>query len=135
MNIITTLLILVPISVICWWIYLAYKYTHPRKLSWEQARFLAGAYNKILRNKDHKALIIDIDKLYHKILLWIGHKWDFWAILKSETREIGDINKIWNLHKMRNKLVHDFNTFDEEHLRRNADEYKKEVQILLKKVS
>jgi uncharacterized protein YutE (UPF0331/DUF86 family) len=36
---------------------------------------------------------------------------------------------------MRNKLVHDFNTFDEEHLRRNADEYKKEVQILLKKVS
>jgi hypothetical protein len=36
---------------------------------------------------------------------------------------------------VRNKLVHDFNTFDEDYLRRNADEYKKEVEILLKKVS
>jgi hypothetical protein len=55
--------------------------------------------------------------------------------LKSEPREIGDINKIWNLHKVRNKLVHDFNTHSEDFLRRNADEYKMEVEILLRKVS
>lgn len=136
MNFITIFLILIPLSVICWWIYLAYKYTHPRKLSWDQSQFFTWTYKKIVRNAhDSKALVIDLDKLYHKILLWIWHKWDFGSILKSEPREIGDINKIWNLHKVRNKLVHDFNTHSEDFLRRNADEYKMEVEILLRKVS
>jgi hypothetical protein len=72
----------------------------------------------VIKNTDAKALIIDLDKLYHKILLGIGHEGDFGSILKSEPREIGDIGKIWELHKIRNKLVHDFSTFDEVFLKK-----------------
>lgn len=136
MNLITLFLILIPLSVICWWVYLAYKYTHPRKLSGEKAHFFVWTYKKIVGNtSDSKALIIDLDKLYHKVLLWIWHNGDFGSILKSEPREIGDINKIWELHKLRNKLVHDFHVHEDGFLRKQADEYKKEVQKLLEKVS
>jgi hypothetical protein len=44
---------------------------------------------------------------------------------------ISDINKIWELHKFRNKLVHDFDSFNEKVLNKKGEEYKIELEKLL----
>jgi uncharacterized protein YutE (UPF0331/DUF86 family) len=54
--------------------------------------------------------------------------------LKLEPKEISDINKIWELHKLRNKLVHDFDLLDDGILNKKAEEYKGEIERLLGKV-
>jgi uncharacterized protein YutE (UPF0331/DUF86 family) len=59
----------------------------------------------------------------------------FGEILKSKPREIDDLNKIWELHKLRNKLVHDFDLLDDIILTKKSKEYQKEFEKLLKKVS
>lgn len=135
MNVTILFLFFVPLSVMSWGIYLAYKYTRPRKLRQKQVYFFMGHYKKILKNQDQKSVIIELDKMYHKILVCAWYKWDFWTILKNFPKEVDDINRIWYLHKLRNKLVHDFDIFDENFLKEKGDEYKKMVKILLDKVS
>jgi hypothetical protein len=51
--------------------------------------------------------------------------------LKQVPIEIHDINKIWTLHRVRNKLVHDFDLLSENVLRKNASEYKKELEKII----
>lgn len=78
-----------------------------------------------------KEKIIDYDKLYHKILLKAWYQWTFWDILKSKPKEIQNINKIWNLHKIRNHLVHEIGSPKWVSLFQIANDYKKEVYILI----
>ncbi len=105
------------------------------KLSKEQKLFFNNNFKKISVSLDKKHQIIDFDKLYHKLLMSIGCKWSFWEILKWKPKEIDNINKIWELHKLRNKLVHDFDLLEEVILNRKAREYKDEFEKLLKRVS
>lgn len=79
-----------------------------------------------------KEKIIDYDKLYHKILLKAWYKWAFWDILKSHPKEIKNLNKIWELHKVRNYLVHEIWYPKWVSLFQVANNYKKEIQLLLK---
>ncbi|MDR2411073.1 MAG: hypothetical protein LBD88_00190 [Candidatus Peribacteria bacterium] len=44
---------------------------------------------------------------------------------------ISDIDKIWELHKFRNKLVHDFDLFNANILNKKENEYKTELEKLL----
>jgi len=60
------------------------------------------------------------------------YEWTFWDILKKEPNEIWNINKVWELHKLRNKLVHDFDLIDEVFLRRKEEEYFRELFFILK---
>jgi uncharacterized protein YutE (UPF0331/DUF86 family) len=52
--------------------------------------------------------------------------------LKSEPRVISNINRIWELHKLRNKLVHNFDLISDDILKRKALEYEKSISELLK---
>jgi hypothetical protein len=83
------------------------------------------------RKISDKEKIIDYDKLYHKILLKAGHTGNFWDILKRKPHEIWNINKIWALHKIRNKLVHEIDYPKWVSLLKVANDYKKEVSELL----
>jgi len=60
--------------------------------------------------------IIYLDKLYHKILKWYGYSGTFGEILKSKPKVISNIQNIWELHKLRNQLVHDFSQISEKTL-------------------
>lgn len=86
-------------------------------------------------NKSFKEQIMDYDKIYHNILKEIWYNWTFWEILKQKPIIIGDIQKIWDLHKLRNKLAHDFDNIEQKVLQRKSIEFKNEVNKLLKKVS
>jgi hypothetical protein len=41
------------------------------------------------------------------------------------------VDKIWELHKFRNKLVHDFDSFNMNTLNRKEKEYRAELEKLL----
>lgn len=75
--------------------------------------------------------IIEIDKYFHIILKEAWYVWDFWAILKKEPKVVNDLNKIWELHKLRNTLVHDTKDFEDKFLRNKRKDYEKELEKLL----
>lgn len=116
------------------WIFLILKFSKRKKLTSTQKSFILKNYKKISKNNDIKHQIVDFDKLYHKILLELGYKWSFWEILKQKPRVINDINKIWELHKLRNKLVHEFDSLSESVLKQKAEEYDKVVMNLIKDI-
>lgn len=125
---------IIPFLIIIYWIFLVIKYSKKKLLSDEKREFILNNFKKIFADIDIKHKIIDYDKLYHKILVEIWYEWSFGEILKLEPKEISDINKIWELHKLRNKLVHDFDLLDDGILNKKAEEYKGEIERLLGKV-
>lgn len=106
-----------------------------KKLSKEKIKDFEKKLKQINANISPKEKIIDSDKLYHKILQEVWYNWDFWEILKQKPIIIWDLDKIWELHKVRNKLVHDFDNHAETFLRDKSKEYFKEIEKLLKKLS
>lgn len=119
------------LSVLIFWITLIFKFSKKKKLSVEQIKTFLKYFRQISKKISPKEQIIDFDKLYHKVLLWLWYKWTFWEILKQYPVEINDIQKVWELHKIRNKLVHDFENQDEKKLIKNAEQYKKILKELI----
>ncbi len=105
-----------------------------KKLTANQKKEIIKIFNKIKKSISNKEKIIDFDKLYHKILLDLWYKWSFWEILKKEPKEILNLNKIWELHKLRNNLVHQFNWEKDSLLEIKSKEYIKEIQKILKNI-
>lgn len=116
-------------------IFLVLKYTKKEKLTDEQVTFLNKQFKKIIRDIDEKSQIIHLDKLYHKTLVEFGFSWTFWEILKSKPEQIWDIQKIWELHKLRNKLVHDFDNHEVIYLKKKSKEFQTEWKKLLSELT
>lgn len=108
------------------------KYSRKRKLSFEQKKQFTKHLVMIWKKVTYKEQIISYDILYHKILLGLSYIWTFGEILKQEPNEIGDIEKVWKLHKLRNKLVHELDHHTEPELQKEATAFKKELRSLLK---
>ena len=103
-----------------------------KKLNQEQIKSLKKLLKNIELNIDStQHQILEIDKLYHKVLREAWYNWTFWEILKLNPKEITDINLIWELHKIRNKIAHDFDIMDQKTLLVKAKTYKKEVEKLI----
>lgn len=130
-----SIFIIIFIIVILFWIFLIFKYKKSYKISQDRLKFFNKNLKQILLSNSYKEQIIDMDKLFHKILLEAWYNWTFWEILKSEPSEIANLNKIWELHKLRNKLVHDFDLNSESFLKQKSSDYKKELNKLLNKIS
>ena len=64
-------------------------------------------YIEKAEKEDSVEQIIEYDKIYHHILKSLGYRWSFWEILKRNPKEIKNINDVWEVHKLRNRLVHD----------------------------
>ncbi len=103
-----------------------------KKLNQEQIKSLKRLLKNIELNIDSaQHQILELDKLYHKVLREAWYNWTFWEILKLNPKEINDINLIWDLHKLRNKIAHDFDLMDQKTLLAKAKTYKKEVENLI----
>ncbi|MCP4523607.1 MAG: hypothetical protein GY828_05320 [Candidatus Gracilibacteria bacterium] len=107
------------------------KFSGKRKLNPTKHKHFQVLLRRINKSLSSKEKIVDMDKLYHKVLLEIGYQGTFGEILKGVPNEISDINKVWEIHKLRNKLVHDFDNHDEKYLRKKANEYTRELEKLL----
>jgi len=116
------------------WIFLILKFSKSKKLNSGTKKQILKNFNIIKQSKSNKEKIIDFDKLYHKVLLSLGYSWSFWEILKSNPKVISDINSIWEIHKLRNQLVHSFDDISESFLEKKAKEYERIINNLLKKI-
>ena len=117
------------------WIFLVLKYSKKKTISKEKNILFTRLLKSTTAQVSLKEKIINYDKLYHKILNELWYVWTFGEVLKWEPKEIRDRDKIWKLHKLRNKIVHDFDSYEERYLERQSQEYKKEIQQLLKWIS
>ena len=106
-----------------------------KKLSSDKIKDFQKKLSIIKNSSSSKEKLIDSDKLYHKILQEIWYKWDFWSILKQKPIIIWDLSKIWELHKIRNKLVHDFEEHNESFLPSKSKEFIQEIEKLIKNLS
>lgn len=114
---------------------LFFKFSRKKKLPKEKVKYFKKITKNNLLIKSEKEKLINSDKIYHKILLELSYNWTFWEILKKKPKEISNINKIWELHKIRNKLVHDFDLFDEKVLFNKNKDYELEINNILNYVS
>ncbi len=82
-----------------------------------------------------KEQIIDCDKIYHHTLKLLGYTGTFWEILKKEPKEIPNIQEIWNVHKLRNSLVHGLWTPENKILERESQRYLKILRSFIRSVT
>ena len=120
------------ISTLVFWISIILKFSKKKKLSEADKKEWKNIFKNMKVNKSDKEKLIDYDKLYHKILQRFWYNWTFWEILKTKPNEIWNLNKVWELHKLRNKLVHDVDEKIKENLFLKVKEYEKEIEIILK---
>lgn len=131
MNIYLIIAIVFFLSVLLFWISIIIKISKKKNLNIERKRYYKKIIKQLSVNLSNKEKIIDYDKTYHKVLQDLWYVWTFWQILKQAPIEIHDINKVWALHKIRNKLVHDFDLLSESILKKNASDYKKELEKII----
>ncbi|MBS9784441.1 hypothetical protein KGV55_03755 [Candidatus Gracilibacteria bacterium] len=121
------------IGLIFWAVAIIHKYSRRKKLSAELKKTFLKHFGAIQQKKNNpKEQIINYDKLYHKVLQGYGYQGSFGEILKTEPNEIGNIQRVWNLHKLRNKLVHEFDLMSVAVLKKKVGEYEKELRFLMK---
>ncbi len=125
--------IIIFLVIVLVWIFLVFKFSKKKWISENDRTFFIKQLKKISSNNSYKEQIIDLDKLYHKILQAFWYKWSFWEILKQKPIVIWNLNKIWELHKLRNKLVHDFDILSENILKEKSLNYQKEIVKILRK--
>jgi len=134
MNIfIWALIVIFIMCIISVWIFLGLNFKKKYRISDYKRKYFYSQLESISSYNSYKWQIIDLDKLYHKILLEAWYFWSFWEILKQEPSEIENINKIWELHKIRNSIVHDFTPTFENVLKEKSIDYENEIKKLLNK--
>ncbi len=82
-----------------------------------------------------KQQMIEYDKIYHHTLKKLWYEGTFWEILKSNPKEIRNINEVWELHKFRNTLVHDLRDIDDRYIVKQGKKYKSVVETFVQQVT
>lgn len=125
--------IVIFVLIIFIWIFLILKFRKKKyKIAGSKINYFNTQLKRIIANWSYKEQVVDMDKLYHKILIEWWYEWSFWEILKAEPSEIWNLNKIWELHKLRNKLVHEFDVLWENALKHKSNDYKEEIEKLFR---
>lgn len=129
-------IISIVIIVILIWIYLIFFYKWQKKIPKNKIDYYKNIVLKTQNSQiSNKEKVVTFDKIYHNILKEIWYQWNFWEILKKKPSVISDINKIWELHKLRNVLVHEIESSEEKKLISQWNSYKDEILKLLKWLS
>ncbi|NDK08706.1 hypothetical protein EOM39_05710 [Candidatus Gracilibacteria bacterium] len=117
-------------------IYLIFFYKGQKKIPKNKIDYYKNIVLKTQNSQiSSKEKIVTYDKIYHNILKETGYEGNFGEILKKKPSVIKDINKIWELHKLRNVLVHEIESSEEKKLISQGNSYKDEILKLLKGLS
>lgn len=86
-------------------------------------------------NLSYREQVVQYDKIYHHILKELGYEWSFGQILKRCPSEVKNLQEVWDLHKLRNSLVHDLKARDEKNLKKQAYKYRQICESFVRQVS
>lgn len=114
---------------IIFWLSIIVKYKN-KELSKSEKKEFRKKYLEIQNIKSNREKMIFYDKFFHNILLKLGYTWTFWEILKKKPVQINNLNKVWELHKIRNKLVHELDV-EIENLEKKLKEYEYQIETII----
>lgn len=88
---------------------------------------------KEISSQELSKKIILYDSMLSHILTDLWYNWNLGEQLKKKPSEIKlVINEVWELHKLRNKIAHELNKFDNNILEKNAKRYENILKDLIK---
>lgn len=113
------------------WVFFTFGFGTKKQLKKDKKSYYQKEIQKASTLPSPTERIMRYDMIMHHILKDYGYSWTVGDQLKAKPRVISDLNAIWSLHKLRNKLAHSMETVSEGLLERKADEFEKEVLRLL----
>lgn len=121
--------------VIVLWLFLMFKFRKRKnKIAKSRIEFFEKRLKVIMwPSYSYREQILELDKLLHYVLKDLSYEGTLWDILKLQPVEITSLDEVWRLHKLRNKLAHDFDEIANTALKRDAKNFEWEIRKILKK--
>ncbi|MDD5377281.1 MAG: hypothetical protein PHH16_04150 [Candidatus Gracilibacteria bacterium] len=113
-------------------VFLIFRFSSKKQLKKDKKSYYEKEVRKVSNLPSPTERIMRYDMIMHHILKDYGYSGTVGDQLKAKPRMIHNLDAIWNLHKLRNKLAHSMDTISEGLLERKAQEFEKEVLRLLK---
>ncbi len=120
------------IWIVILWIILLFLYWTKRKpkLSKDRIWYYQKEIKKCVYSSPQDK-IIQYDKILNYILKDLWYEWNLADQLKQNPKEIKDIQTIWKLHKLRNRLAHELSPIANNILLNESKNFEKELFKLL----
>lgn len=113
-------------------LYVFAKSVFTKKLNSADMAYVQGHWADIMNNVEDESLkaMVDADKLLDYVLTRHGFHGSLGEKLKAAAHKFSDLNGIWNAHKLRNRLVHEFEEVEKEEVERALKQFKKALKNL-----
>lgn len=112
-------------------VFLTFRFSGKKELKKDKKSYYQKEIQKVSVLPSSSERIMRYDMIMHHILKDYGYSGNVWDQLKAKPRMINNLNVIWGLHKLRNKLAHDMEPISPDLLEKKAQEFEKEVLKLL----
>jgi len=112
-------------------VFLTFRFSGKKQLTKGQRNYYRKEIQKVSTLPSSSERIMRYDMIMYHILKDYGYSGTVGDQLKAKPRMMKNLNAIWSLHKLRNKLAHDMDTVSAGLLERKAQEFEKEVLRLL----
>ncbi len=113
-------------------VFLTFGYPSKKALKKDKKSYYEKEIQKVSTLPSPTEQIMRYDMIMHHILKDYGYSGTVGDQLKAKPRMISNLDAIWSLHKLRNKLAHSLETVSESLLEKKAREFEKIVLNLLK---
>jgi hypothetical protein len=132
MNVYVVLILIFLFLVFIFALYAFAKSIFVKKLNSADMVYVKGHWADIMNNIDEDAskAILDADKILDYVLARHGFSGSLGEKLKTSAYKFSDLNGIWNAHKLRNKLAHEFEEADEDEVKKALKQYKRAFKDL-----
>lgn len=125
------LFLTVIILVLLFGVFLTFWFSGKKELKKDKKAYYQKEIQKVSTLPSPTERIMRYDMIMHHILKDYGYSGTVGDQLKAKPRMMNNLNVIWSLHKLRNKLAHSMETVSTDLLERKADEFEKEILRLL----
>lgn len=112
-------------------VFVTFRFSGKKNLSKSQKTYYKQEIQKTSTLPSLQEQILQYDKILNHILKDYGYNGTVGDQLKAKPRIINNLNTIWSLHKLRNKLAHDMEPVSVDLLDKKAQEFEKEILRLL----
>ncbi len=112
-------------------VFLTFRFSGKLNLSKSQKTYYKQEIQKTSTLPSLQEQILQYDKILNHILRDYGYSGTVGDQLKAKPRMMKNLNTIWSLHKLRNKLAHDMEPVSVDLLDKKAREFEKEILRLL----
>ncbi|MFA6091017.1 MAG: hypothetical protein WC774_04560 [Candidatus Gracilibacteria bacterium] len=112
-------------------VFLTFRFSGAKHLKKDKKSYYEKEIQKVTILPSSTERIMRYDMIMHHILKDYSYSGTVGDQLKAKPRIMKNLNTIWSLHKLRNKLAHDMEPVSTDLLEKKAQEFEKEILRLL----